>query len=72
MSKNLQITAAQMKVFLSNGKSIDIDVSTMMLKAFADSCGIAVHDVGGGKLAVYRFDDKTIEKNILPLLPKIR
>lgn len=71
-SKPLKITAAQMKVFLDDGQSFDLEVSLTMLEAFADACGIIIHDVGGGKMAVYRFDDETIKNNIIPLLPKGR
>ena len=71
-SKPIGITAAEMTVHLSNGGKMNIPVSATMLEAFVNACGIALHDVGNGKMAFYCFDDATIRDNVLPLLPKAR
>lgn len=71
-SKPVEITAAEMTVHLSNGGKMNIPVSATMLEAFVDACGIALHDVGDGKMAFYCFDDETIRNNVIPLLPKVR
>lgn len=71
-SKPIGITAAEMTVHLSNGGKMNIPVSATMLEAFVNACGIALHDVGDGKMAFYCFDDETIRDNVIPLLPKVR
>lgn len=70
MSKQLKITAAELTVFLDDGSKIKVPVTSTMLEACVDACGLVIHDLGGGKLASYRFDDETIRENIIPLLPK--
>lgn len=71
MSKKVEITSAEMTIHLSNGRKMKIPVTSTMLEAFVDACGIAIHDVGSGKQMFYCFDDETIRNNVIPLLPKV-
>lgn len=41
-------------------------------RAVAAALGIAVADRGDGTVAVCAFNDATIERNVLPALPKAR
>ena len=73
MKRNsIQIERAKLTMTLNNGVETSLDLSPAQLEMFIRGSGIAIHDVDNKKFAYYRFDDKTIEKNILPLLPKIR
>ena len=56
---------------LSNGVKMSLTLSPAQLEMFIRGSGIVIHDVDDEKFAYYRFDDKTIEKNIIPLLPKL-
>ena len=69
-SSKIHIASAEMTIHLSDGHKMQIPVTSAMLEAFVDACGIAIHDVGHGKQMFYCFNDETIRNNIIPLLPK--
>lgn len=69
-----KITDAELTIYLDDGGQINIDPTPIQLLAMMRSCGFVIHNVqasdGQTCYGLYAMSDETIEKNVLPKLPK--
>lgn len=69
-----KIEGAELTIYLDDGGQINIDPTPVQLIAMMRSCGFVVHNVrstdGKTYYGLYSMSDETIEKNVLPKLPK--
>ncbi len=66
------VKSAKLTLVTENGTELYPTITPAKLAAIIRSCGYSVQDIDEDKCMLAEFNDKTIESNILPLLPKIK
>lgn len=71
MANTLKVTEVKAQFKLENGTETTLDLNPLQIEAFVRSNGITFKEVDEKSFAFFHFDDKTIQDNVLSLLPKI-
>lgn len=71
MTNTLKVTEVKVQFKLENGTETTLDLNPLQIEAFVRSNGITFKEVDEKNFAFFHFDDKTIQDNVLSLLPKI-
>lgn len=66
------VKSAKLALVTEDGTELHPNVTPAKLAAILRSCGYSVQAIDKDKCMLMEFDDKTIEGNILPLLPKMK
>lgn len=71
MANVLKVTEVKAQFKLEDGTEATLNLSPVQIEALIRSNGIIFRRVDDKKFGYFRFDDKTIEENVIPLLPKV-
>lgn len=66
------VKSAKLTLVTEDGTELHPTITPVKLAAILRSCGYGVIDIDKDKYMLTEFNDKTIESNILPLLPKMK